>query len=178
MELKPVLKLIKLVQQPLVLELNPRIESCPDLIANFSVDLPMWNPDPRGGNAWCIETFCLYNSHLSVQLSNDCSIIYSSRIIESRKSLLSEGIEFTNLRRGIGFARGTAFGWGSYFAKYHRRSVIIFVENPWARINIIMRPEDSLEKILSEWQLNSSSENVELHQITPNLLCMRESGIF
>ena len=163
-----------LVRHPLVVQCNTYLALPNDWVSKPSADLHMWDPDPRAGSAWCIQSFCLYDSRLSVEFMDDVSVLYSSRLIGLRESIFSEVIAFKNLNRCISFGEGTAFGWGLYFAKYFRRSLIINLKNPLSRIEVAIRPEDSLEKVLLEWQSNSVSKPVILTQLSPSLLCMSE----
>ena len=174
MDLRSIFKLMELVRHPLVVQCNTYLTSPNDWVSKSLADFHMWDPDPRGGSAWCIQSFCLYDPRLSVEFMDDVSVLYSSRLIGLRESIFSETIAFKNLNRCISFGEGTAFGWGLYFAKYFRRSLIINLKNPLSRIDVAVRPEHSLEKVLLEWQSNSVSKPVILTQLSPSLLCMSE----
>ena len=168
------LRLLHCVRRPLVVHVGHCQTPFKDEIFSRRVDNNIWNADPRGGDAWCVQSFCLYHPNWLADFRNSSCILYCSDLLISKNELILEGIKFRNLYRNITFAEGNSFDWGLYFAKYFGCSLIINVKNPQRTFSSMIRPEDSLDQILYNWQFKSASESIVLKKLKPDLLYMSE----
>ena len=167
-------KLLRYVRKPLVLQVSHSLSLYPNKLLSTDIDSKTWSPDFHGGDTWCIQSFCLNHPLWLADFRNSFYILYCSDLIISDDLLLSNGVEFRNLYRDIAFAKGTPFDWGLYFAKYFGCSLIIHMKSPQRSINMNIRPEDTLDRVLYKWSFNSVSEPLNLTKLNPSLLYMSD----
>ena len=166
------LKLLRCVSRPIIIQINYNQQFVYPKVVNTRVNSNIWNPDSKGGDAWCIQSFCLHNSNWLADFRNSYYILYSSDLLIPDVFPICEGIKFKNLYREIAFAEGTAFDWGLYFAKYFSCSLIFQIKNPDEILTLKVRPEDTLNQVLKNCQFSSALHSVVLTRLTPELLYM------
>ena len=170
MKANALLKLLRSVKRPLVAQVSYGQTSFQNSISSTCLDHEIWDPDSKGGDAWCIQSFCLYHSNCLADFRNSFYILYGSDLFISKDTPLLTGIKFRSLHRDIAFAEGTSFDWGLYFAKYFGCSLIIHMKNPQRIFSSMIRPEDTLDQVLQNWHFKS----VSLNKLSPHILYLRD----